>query len=71
MNDGVVVRVRGKDMVPVVPFSMLIEIVHKTHEQLAHIGSLKLRDIVSKHYWHPAIEKVCRDMFVLFALPTI
>ena len=46
----------------VVPFPMLAEIILKTHVQLAHIGSLKLADIVGKKFWHPAIRKVAHDV---------
>ena len=49
-------------LVPVVTFSLLIEIVYKVHIQMAHIGRNKLVHIVSKHYWHPSLERVAGDI---------
>ena len=42
---------------PVMPFKTLAEIVVETHNKMAHIGSHKLRELVSKEYWHPDLEK--------------
>ena len=46
----------------VVPFSLLVEIVHKSHVKLGHIGIHKLIEIILKNFWHPSIDKVARDI---------
>ena len=59
---GLVVFLYKNSMATLVPFRLIVEIVHQTHMQLAHIGSLKLIDIVSRQFWHPAIRKVALDI---------
>ena len=48
--------------VPVVPFPLLVEIIHKVHIQLGHVGRSKMIEVVSKNFWHPAIDSVTRDV---------
>jgi len=48
--------------VPLVSFALLIEIVYRTHVQLAHIGRGKLIDIVGRCFWHPALSSVAHDV---------
>ena len=62
VRQDVVLHVKNERMVTVIPFLLLVEFVYKTHVQLAHIGRLKLVDIVSSHFWHPDVGKVCRDV---------
>ena len=44
------------------PFNLIMDIVFKTHTQLGHIGTSKLHNTVLGQFWHPALEKVCRDV---------
>lgn len=53
---------RCQDSVPVVPFDLLVEIIQKVHSQLGHIGRHKLIEIVLQNFWHPAVDKVARDI---------
>ena len=46
----------------VVPFSLLVEIVYKTHNQVAHIGRHKLMALVMQMFWHPALDEVSREV---------
>ena len=46
----------------VVNFPFLIEIVHKTHVKLNHIGRNKLVSMIQEHFWHPGLQKVCGDI---------
>ena len=39
----------------------MVDIVVKTHNQLAHIGTTRLHKIILEQFWHPALEKICRD----------
>ena len=50
--------------IPVVPFTLLTDIVYKVHTQMAHIGMHKLIDIISKDFWHPSLELVVRDICI-------
>ena len=52
---------KGRDLV-VLPFSIIMDIAVKTHEQLSHIGANKLLNLVMKQFWHPATENTCRDI---------
>ena len=46
----------------VLPFSIMVDVAVKTHEQLSHIGCNKLSNLISNQFWHPAIENICRDV---------
>jgi hypothetical protein len=61
-ESGLLVRCKNSRKIVVVSFPMLIEIVHKTHQQVAHIGRHKLVSLVSEHFWHPSLDEVCRDV---------
>ena len=62
IKDDILFYRKNDSTVPVIPFLLLVEIVCKTHNQLAHVGRLKLACLVSNHFWHPALGKVCRDV---------
>jgi transposase InsO family protein len=48
--------------VPVVPFSLLVDIVFKVHVKLAHIGRNKLISVVGRQYFHPSLSRVAADI---------
>ena len=50
----------------VVSFPFLVEIIHKVHTQLAHVGRHKLLAIIQNHFYHPALNKVAREYFSAF-----
>jgi len=54
--------VKGPLEVPVIPFNLLVEVVYKVHQSMAHIGRGKLVEIVARNYWHPTLETVARDV---------
>ena len=60
IRKGIIVM--GEKEVPVVPFLLLVEVMYKVHVTLAHIGRSKLLAIVSEHVWHPALDRVSRDI---------
>ena len=62
IRSDVLVRKNVKYVSTVVPFPMMIDIVHKTHTQLAHIGRNKLFNIIQGQFWHPSLEKICGDI---------
>ena len=47
---------------PVAPFKVLVPVVLKVHQSMAHIGPKKLKGVVKREMWHPELEKVCRDV---------
>ena len=62
MRNRVLIYDTGRIQVPIVPFLLLSEIAVKTHNKLAHVGRVKLENLVSSHFWHPALGTVCRDV---------
>ena len=54
----------GDASIPIVPLTLLIDILYKTHTQLAHVGMHKLVKMITDHFWHPSIEKVAHDICV-------
>ena len=53
---------RDEKRVPVVSFDFLVEVTNKIHHSLAHLGRNKLIDLVGTNFWHPACDKVARDI---------
>ena len=62
IDDGLLVKMSGNRRLAVLSFQCLVEIVHKTHSKLAHLGRQKLLEIISRQFWHPAVEKVVREI---------
>jgi hypothetical protein len=50
------------DFVPVIPFSLLVDITFKVHRKLAHIGKHKMMSVLSKQFFHPDMYKVVADI---------
>ena len=46
----------------VVSFPFTVEIIHKVHVQLAHIGRHKLLHVLKGQFWHPSMDKVSREI---------
>ena len=62
IRDGLLIKGEKANAPIVVSFSFLVEIVHKTHEKLNHIGRNKLVSIIQEYFWHPGLHKVCGDI---------
>lgn len=60
-SDGLLWR-KGDRKQIVVTFSFMIEMLYKVHEKLAHVGRHKLLHTVQMQFWHPAMEKIARDL---------
>ena len=60
--DDVLVKGNRENYSVVVSFPFLVDIVSKSHAKLNHIGRQKLIHIVKSHFWHPALDKVCREV---------
>lgn len=60
--NNVLVRVHDGVNVPIIPFNVLVDVVVKVHQQLAHIGIAKTLYIVSQNFWHPAIREIAKDV---------
>lgn len=50
--------------VPVVSFCLFVDIVVKVHVKLAQAGIAKVSHIVKQNFWHPALNKIIRDVCV-------
>jgi transposase InsO family protein len=64
VENDLLLRDHKEISVPVVPYNLLIDIVYKVHTQMAHIGRHKLINIVSRSFWHPALDKVAGDICI-------
>lgn len=62
MTDERLVRECNEFEANVITYPFLIEILMKTHKQLGHIGRHKLMDIVTRQFWHPAMDNVAREI---------
>ena len=61
VRDGLLMHEYNSKVLVVVTFPFLVEIIHKVHTQLAHIGRHKLLDIIQDQFYHPALNKVAKD----------
>ena len=48
--------------IPVVSFDFAVEVTNKIHTSLAHLGRGKLIELVTSKFWHPACDKIARDI---------
>ena len=62
IKSGILFKVDQEQNSIVLPFKMIVEVVYKTHTQLGHIGRYKLQAIILKQFWHPALNKITRDV---------
>ena len=62
ISNGILFRKTSNFESIVLPFLLIVQIIHKTHAELAHIGKMKLLDIIQKQFWHPALEKIITDI---------
>ena len=60
--DGLLVVKRDITPVPVVPWSLCIELVVSLHRELAHIGRDKMLHLLRQHVFHPNLYMVARDV---------
>ena len=48
-------------MIPVISFSLMVDVVLNLHIQNAHIGAYKLYELISQHIWNPSLRAIIRD----------
>ena len=46
----------------VVSFELATEVIHKVHNKLAHLGRHKLLHLVKRQFWHPAMDKIAKEI---------
>jgi hypothetical protein len=61
---GTVFKRNNQSHVPVVPFMIMVDIIFKIHNQVAHVGIRKILKIVEEQFWHPAVNSIVRDVCV-------
>lgn len=49
-------------VLPLTPFEFSVDIVLRVHKQMAHIGKHKLENLVKRHFYHPAVNKIIADI---------
>ena len=62
MRDDLLIRGGGPWLQAVISYPLMVEIIHKTHTRVAHIGRHKVLDIVLKQFWHPAVDEIARHI---------
>ena len=62
IDSNVLFKTHKNESLVVLPFSVITDVAVKTHEQLSHIGSNKLLDLILKQFWHPALDNICKDI---------
>ena len=60
IEDGLLIRVDHNKRAIILPFALIVDIVHKVHTQMCHIGRLKLFSVVSEKFWQPSLGKNVR-----------
>ena len=61
-EEGLLIYQNQGVLAAVVPFGFMTKVVCDLHKHCGHIGMEKIIDLVSKLYWHPALNKVARDV---------
>lgn len=49
---------------PIVPFSLLVELIYKVHIKMAHIGKHKLIKAIAMKFYHPSLSKIAADICI-------
>lgn len=52
----------GDKHLPVISFTLMVEVILVFHTQLAHMGRDKIIHFVSRQLFHPSIDKIARDV---------
>ena len=60
-QNGLLVKEDRGQNIPIISFSLLVDIVLRVHLQNAHIGSFKLLELLSSLVWSPSLRSVIRD----------
>lgn len=60
--DDVLLYSHSREQCYVVTFNFFVEFVLTLHYHLSHIGIDKLREGVTRHVWHPDVDKVVKDV---------
>ena len=61
ISSGILVKTVGENVVPVISFDFLLDIVLNVHVQNAHIGAFKLYELISSHIWNPSLRAVIKE----------
>ena len=62
VNKDILMRNKGKKESVVITYPFLVEVLSKVHSRVAHMGRHKLMELTSRQFWHPAMEKVAREI---------
>ena len=62
MVDGLIVKNLDDATPVVVSFPFLVEILFMVHNEMSHAGRHKILNVLRKEFWHPAIDKISREI---------
>ena len=60
--DDILMIKRGKDVATVVTYPFMVEVLGRMHSKIAHVGRHKLLELVYRQFWHPATDKIAREI---------
>ena len=60
--NGLLVKGNNLNSPVIVSFSFLCELIATTHVRLGHVGRMKLMDVILTYFWHPALDRVSREV---------
>ena len=62
VDGAIVYRDPSGNLIYVVSFNLLVEILLVVHYRMAHLGRQKLIELVRQHIWHPSLSRVSSDI---------
>lgn len=62
LERDILVKRTNEGLTTVVSFPFMVEILHKVHRRLAHVGRHKLLYVIKNKFWHPAADKIAREI---------
>ena len=62
VDDGLLYKRDKGNLVMVITFNVLVDLVANVHLQQSHIGILKMTTMLRRYIWHQSLSKVIRDI---------
>ena len=62
IDNDTILYVKDNLAVPVIPFTLMVELVLVLHHNIAHIGRDKVLSLLSRQVWHPNVHKIVGDV---------
>lgn len=62
VRDDLLIYGKNGNDCTVINYPFMVEVLAKVHQKVGHIGRHKLLDLVSRQFWHPAMDKISRQL---------